>query len=62
MATAATWLENREKLRVRRKSRKDRCLSSAVESAVSMDDMVYGFCPVFEVCAVARCTSVVTRG
>src|SRR5450755_2939177 len=47
MATAATWLENREKLRVRRKSRKDRCLSGEPWSAGITVDMVNGVCPVF---------------
>jgi hypothetical protein len=48
MATAATWLENREKLRVSRKSRKDRRLSGERWSADIMVDMVNGVCPVFE--------------
>src|SRR5450432_1430777 len=44
MATAATWLEKREKLREIRKSRNDRCLSRSLEPAGIMDGMVQ---PVF---------------
>jgi len=48
MATAATWLENREKLRVSRKSRKDRRLSGEPESADIMVDMVNASARFFE--------------
>jgi hypothetical protein len=47
---------------VRRKSRKDRCLSGEPWSADIMVDTVNGVCPVFEWRAIARCASLMTRG
>src|SRR6476646_2603067 len=59
MATAATWLENREKLRVSRKRRNGPCLSSAPAPAGIRVDMAKASFLLLHARAVVRSAAII---